>query len=204
MSSLKAIRCVSKDWARRKRAPPTLLPNCKFVIYLLDVLEEGRYLSAGELELRRACQERLALAMRERAAYWKQRGKFRAIREGDANTAFFHAQATQRLRRNNIRTLNADGVAVSSHHDKTVALTAHLQNLLRERAVNVNSINLQALYSGKEKVEPAPLMQPFTATEAHAAVRAMNRSSSPGPDGFGPAFYKAAWPTVSAAVMKLA
>ena len=47
-------------------------------------------------------------------------------------------------------------------------------------------------------------MQPFTATEAHAAVRAMNRSTSPGSDGFGPAFYKAAWPTVSAAVMKLA
>lgn len=89
--SLKVARCVSKAWARRKRAPPTLLPNCKFVIYLLDVLEEERRLSAGELLLRRDCQDRLALTVRERAAYWKQRRKFQAIREGNANTGFFHA-----------------------------------------------------------------------------------------------------------------
>lgn len=102
VSSLKAVWCASNAWARRKRAPPTLLQNCKFVIYLLDVLEEGCCLFASEILLPRDCQDRLALVMRERAAYWKQRGKYRAIREGDANNNFFHEQATQRLHRNNI------------------------------------------------------------------------------------------------------
>ncbi|MFS9531673.1 hypothetical protein Q6247_26265, partial [Klebsiella pneumoniae] len=84
-----------------------------------------------------------ALAVRERAAYWKQRGKFRAIREGDANTGFFHAQATQRLRRNNIR-------------------TGHLQALLRARAVDATAVDLDVLYASKEKIDPAPLISPFT------------------------------------------
>lgn len=35
-------------------------------------------------------------------------------------------------------------------------------------------------------------------------MKAMNKNSSPGPDGFGPGFYMAAWSTVAPAVMALA
>lgn len=44
---------------------------------------------------------------------------------------------------------------------------------------------------------------PFSEAEAAAAVRLMNRCSAPGPDGFGPSFYKAAWSTVEVQVMDL-
>ena len=37
--------------------------------------------------------------------------------------------------------------------------------------------------------------------EAKAVVQAMNRKSSPGPDGFGPGFNTAAWPAVAGAVI---
>jgi hypothetical protein len=94
------------------------------------VLEEGRSLSTGEHRLRQACKDRLALVLRERAAYWKQRGKCRAIHEGDSNTRFFHARAGCRLRSNNIRALEIDGVLVSSHDSKMRALIAHLHGLL--------------------------------------------------------------------------
>jgi hypothetical protein len=71
VGSLKAVRGASKAWARSKRAPPSLHLNCKFVIYLFDVLEGVRVLSAGETVLRQACKDRLAISLRERAAYWK-------------------------------------------------------------------------------------------------------------------------------------
>lgn len=200
VGSLKAVRCASKAWARRKSVPPTLLPNCKFVMYLHDVLEEGRCLSAGEHLLRRDCQDHLVLVLRERAAYWKQRGKHHAIQEGDANTRFFHAQATQRLHCNNIRALEVDGVVVSSHQDKTAALTSHHQGLLRVNTAASDSIGVAALYAESE----ATLLAPFMELEARIAVCSMNRSSSLGPDGFGPAFYAAAWSTVVPTVMELA
>ncbi|CAN6233698.1 unnamed protein product [Urochloa humidicola] len=204
VGSLKAVRCASKNWARRKRAPPSLHLNCKFVIYMLDVLEEGRSLSAGEHSLRWACRERLELSLRERAAYWKQRGKQRAIREGDSNTAFFHAHTSARLRRNAIGTLEVDGVQVTSHDAKTAVLTEHLKALLGAQVPPPASFDVGALYTSAPAVDLTGLVAPFTTGEALAAVHSMNRNSSPGPDGFGPGFYMATWGTVAPAVMAMA
>ncbi|CAN6175355.1 unnamed protein product [Urochloa humidicola] len=202
--SLKAVRCASKSWARRKRAPPSIHLNCKFVIYLLDVLEEGRLLSAGEVILRTACQERLALSLRERAAYWKQRAKQRAIREGDSNTTFFHAHTCARLRRNAIGVLEVDGVQVSTHDGKTAVLTQHLRALLGAQSGPAPPLDVGALYANAPAVDLEGLVAPFTEREALAAVHGMNHNSSPGPNGFGPGFYTAAWGTVSPAVMAMA
>ena len=47
-------------------------------------------------------------------------------------------------------------------------------------------------------------MAPFTLQEIHVAINAMNKNSSPGPDGFGPGFYAAAWDTVAARVEEFA
>ncbi|CAN6209153.1 unnamed protein product [Urochloa humidicola] len=204
VGSLKAVRCASKVWARGKRTPPSLQANCKFVIYMFDVLEEGRFLSTGELVLRQACRDRLALAVREQAAYWKQRGKCRAIREGDSNTRFFHAQASHRLRRNNIRLLEVNGTTVSSHSDKARALSTHLRTLLARVPRAGAVVNIAALYTHSKVSNPERLIAEFTEQEALTAVRAMNRNSSPGPDGFGPSFYVAAWNTVAERVLRFA
>ncbi|CAO2043009.1 unnamed protein product [Urochloa humidicola] len=204
VSSLKAVRCASKLWARRKRAPPLLHQNCKFVIYLFDMLEEGRVLSTGERHLRNACREQLTLSLREQAAYWKQCGKRRAIHEGDANTRFFQMHAGARLRRNNIRAIEVDGVAVSSHEGKTRALTAHLSNLLGACSATGHQVDVDTLYHDAARVNAAALVAPFTEQEARAVVWGMSRNSSPGPDGFGPGFYRAAWSTINAALLDLA
>ncbi|KAG2640599.1 hypothetical protein PVAP13_2KG106116 [Panicum virgatum] len=115
---LKSTRAAAKVWARRSRAPPALIPNCKFLILLFDTLQEDHALSSVELQVHRMCQDRLTLAIKERAAFWRQRGKRRAVREGDSNTAFFHAHATQRLRRNAIRGIEVDGLMITSHQQK--------------------------------------------------------------------------------------
>ncbi|CAN6206060.1 unnamed protein product [Urochloa humidicola] len=201
--SLKAVRCASKSWARCKRVPPTLHLNCKFVIYMFDVLEESRPLSAGECRLRQACRDRLERLLRERAAYWKQRGKQRVVRKGDSNTGFFHAHASAHLRRNAISMLEVDGVQVASHEAKTRVLTQHLSDLLGARDTTT-TLDVHSLYAGSARVNLRGLVAPFTVQEALAAVRGMNHNSSPGPDGFGPGFYKAAWETVSPAVMGMA
>lgn len=94
-------------------------------------------------------------------------------------------------------------MVVTSHRDKTSTLTAHLQELLRKQPADVGAVDLSALYANAERVHAAPLLEPFSEAEARAAVRSMNRSSSPGSDRFGPTFYAAAWPTVSPSIMKL-
>ncbi|CAN6343200.1 unnamed protein product [Urochloa humidicola] len=204
VGSLKAVRGASKVWARGKLASTILQSNCKFAIYLLDVLEESRCLSAGERALRQNCRDRLALDVRERTAYWKQRGKCRAVREADCNTKFFHAHASQRLRRNMIRALEVDGVVVSAHDAKTKALSVHLRGLLTAVPRAANTVDIQSLYTTSEVADADRLVVAFTEDEVHVAVRNMNRNSSPGPDGFGPGFYAAAWEVVAPTVLQFA
>lgn len=200
--SLKAARGEAKVWARKLRARPTLHSNCKFIINLFDTLEEHRFLSAGERCVRALFQERLQLALRELASYWKQRGKVRELREGDANTQYFQAKATQRLRTNQIRGIEVGGVLVTSHTGKTQALTEHLISILGVTSPTQWHFNLSELYRDSSRADVAPLDAPFTSEEALAAVRAMNWNSAPGPDGFGSSFYQASWNTVSPRIMQ--
>jgi hypothetical protein len=195
-AGLKAVRREAKVWARHKRSPPCLHHNCKFLICLLDVFEEDRLLSQGELHLRELCRERLNLAPRERASYWKQCGKVRAIKEGDSNTRFFFASACRQLRRNQIRAVEVDGQLVTSHDAKTAALTSHYARVMGDPGDADWQFDISALYDACAVADAEPLVAPFTIPEALAAVRAMNAASAPGPDGFGPSFYKAAWDTV--------
>jgi hypothetical protein len=50
-AGLKAMRREAKLWAQHKCSPPRLHHNCKFLICLNDVFEEGHLLSQGELHL---------------------------------------------------------------------------------------------------------------------------------------------------------
>jgi hypothetical protein len=97
---------------------------------MLDVFEETRALSAGERRLRTLCREEVGLIIVQRAAYWKQRGKFRALKEGDANTKYIHARASCRARRNAIRALQVDDTTLVTHDDKVTALTAYYSTIL--------------------------------------------------------------------------
>ena len=201
-SSLKASRKAAKVWSKGKRAPPQIMQNCKFIIAFFDLHEEIRVLSTGERFLRMACTERLQQAIRERAAYWKQRGKFKAIRETDANTAFHHAHATNRLRRNQIKTLRVNDCEITAHDAKAAALAAYFSKLLGTPDVTSWQFRLEDIYRGVAAPDLAGLAAPFTVHEAKAAVQQMNRNSAPGPDGFGPGFYSAAWETVMDKVMR--
>jgi len=200
-SCLKMTRAAAKVWNRRYRAPPALIPNCKFLIMLLDYLEETRNLSPQESAVRHMCQERLAQAIKEKAAYSKQRGKRKAIREGDSNTKFFHAHATQRLRRNAIKLVEVDGVQLTAHEGKVRALTNYFKQVLGTPGDSSFSFQLTDLY--KDRPRPSSsLVAPFSESEALHAVRSMNRCSALGPDGFGPSFYAAAWATVKKEVLQ--
>ena len=137
--------------------------------------------------VRSLCQERLGQALKEKAAYWKQRGKQKALQEGDSNTSFFHAHATQRLRRNAIKVVEVDGVRVTAHDGKVAALTNYFKEVLGTPGESRFTFDLAGLYEGRPTASNK-LTEAFSESEALQAVRSMNWCSAPGPDGFGPEF----------------
>jgi hypothetical protein len=111
----------------------------------------------------------LALELKQRAAYWKQRAKFWAMREGDSNTAFFHAHATAKMRRNNIKSIVVDGVQVTNHSSKVQALTQHFKSIIGVAGHSNWHFYCEGLYRQLPKATD-DLTVPFTEVEASAKI----------------------------------
>lgn len=122
------------------------------------------------------------------------------MHEGDSNTAFFHVHATARMRKNNIRLVEVDGVQITNHQAKVQALSDYFKGIIGIPGSSSWAFDCTRLYQDKAKANDS-LTEPFTDSETKAAIKSMNRCSAPGPDGFGPSFYKAAWETVEADVL---
>nr|XP_020167362.2 uncharacterized protein LOC109752860 [Aegilops tauschii subsp. strangulata] len=199
----KRFRAAAKVWKRLHKFIPAFDNNCRFVIDLLDFWEECRPLSSDEHQLRKDARMALAASIRRQSAYWKQRGKCRAVCEGDENTGFFHASASHRRRANTIRVLDVDGAMVLDHAGKAGALLTFYSELLGRARPAVWRFDLEALYRHAPRVDAAALVAPFSPSEIKEAVNLLDRTSAPGPDGLGPAFYQAAWSAVAGDLQRL-
>lgn len=192
---LKRVRAATKIWERQQKKPKDVIHNCEIVIALLDKLEEFRVLSGIELRLRLLVKISLQHHTTLLAAFWKQRGKIKECMLGDENTKYFQMSATIRHRNNQIRMLDPEDTPVFSHSGKEAILHRFYLNLLGVRDSTTFSFDLNSLTtnSSLDSHQSNSLVSHFTLGELKSALWAMKDDSSPGPDGFGPAFYKKNW-----------
>jgi exonuclease III len=189
VSNLKKTRFALKTW-RRSLLPPHLAEtNCKLVISYLDLIEEHRQLSSPEFSLRHVLIRSLRRALRSRVDHWKTRSKIKFAIDGDENTKYFHICASNQLRNNKISIIELNGAEFSNHAQKTDILTSYYTQLLGTTSNPSWHFHLHDLY------QPIPhllrhLDDPFYLDEITAAFFGMNATASPGPDGFGPGFYR--------------
>lgn len=118
---------------------------------------------------------------------------------GDENTSFFHARASVRFRKNKIQVLHDGARPVFNHDDKERLLSDFYSDLLGSSAPPRFAFNLGELYdlvAGLSQLEA-----PFSVDEVHQAVLRMRSDAAPGPDGFGPAFFKTFCPLVKGDLM---
>lgn len=175
--------------------------NLRLLIDALDLLEECRALTSDEAELRSVAIKDLDAALQEKLEYWRRRYHIKVAIQGDANTQFFHANASGRLRRNTIQVLTHDGIDATSHASKAAILLDYYTNLLGVVVPSTWSFNLNDLYPTVVVVDS--LSSPFSQDEIRHALFGMNTMSSPGPDGFEPSFYRSFWKLVEPDVLTL-
>jgi hypothetical protein len=75
VTKVKRFHFAAKVWKKSHRFIPTHNNNCRFVIDLFDFFEEYRPLDTAERTLRQTAQDALALSVKQKAAFWKQRGQ---------------------------------------------------------------------------------------------------------------------------------
>jgi len=133
------------------------------------------------------------------ASYWRQRRKFHTCKLGDENTKFHHLTATVQWRRNQIRTLQAaDNTLVTDHASKAAILHTFYSELLGQADECTAMPDLASIlsYTALTTNQVAQLIGPFTLEELKTILFPMKTDTAPGPDGFTPLFFRAAWDLV--------
>lgn len=202
---LKRTRNMAKQWMSSRRSPKTLALNCPATINFLDKLEEARPLSQLESNLRIAVKLSLHRHNAAIAAYWRQRAKIKDCVLGDENSAYLHICASARHRKNQIKSLNHNGITYSAHSNKEAVLLHFFKNLVGVSTPVSTSFDLESLLlpNSLNTAQASDLSKPFTIEEIKDALWAMKDDASPGPDGFGPTFFKSNWNLVKTDLLNL-
>jgi hypothetical protein len=115
----------------------SLFSDCKLqllmaldVILQLDVAQESRTLSQEERALRAELKRRVkGLAALERSRK-RQASRISYLKEGDANTKFFHLRVNARRRKNHIMRLKHNDGWSTAHEDKEKLIFYHFSQTL--------------------------------------------------------------------------
>jgi hypothetical protein len=184
----KALKKWSKGIVRWEKFVSAIADE---VIFNLDVAQEDRTLTTAERDLRTLLKNKLLGFAAIDRIRWRQRSRITWIREGDANTRFFHLRANGRRRKNHIPVLSGPRGVVSDHKEKEQILLDHFTNLMGTRVAAVTDLNwdsLQLPWSDLSHLEV-----PFSADELEIAVHELHGEKAPGLDGFIGNFFKKCW-----------
>jgi len=127
------------------------------------------------------------------------RSRINWLKDGDANTALFHAHVRHRKRKNFISQIIVDDQVLTSHGDKAVAIYDFYDQLLgtsgqRDLTINLEELNLS-------QIDLADLELPFSEDEVWNTIKHLPLDKALGPDGYTGRFYKICWPVIKPDLM---
>ncbi|XP_048493325.1 uncharacterized protein LOC125493843 [Beta vulgaris subsp. vulgaris] len=158
----------------------------------LDELNNQRDLDEEELDKRKQAQCDLWKWMKRKELYWAQNSRITWLREGDRNTKFFHAVATNKRRKNTIASIDVDGQSVNDPSQIKNEARKFFKKIFREEyecRPTLEKLDFNRL----TKDQADSLILPFTKEEIDMAVSSCDANKAPGPDGFNFKFVKSAW-----------
>ncbi|XP_044389289.1 uncharacterized protein [Triticum aestivum] len=134
------------------------------VILRLDVAQECRPLSAEELDIRRRLKRKVvSLSVLERARK-RQCSRITNLKDGDANTRFFHLRVNHRRRKNFIHRLRHNSGWVTEHEHKKSIIQNHFAEITKRgtpRNIDINWDRLELLHAAKRNWTGHMFMEVF-------------------------------------------
>jgi hypothetical protein len=187
---LKGLKVSLKEWHKLEfgggeERIVTIIDDIKE----LDVRGEVVGLSDQEVILRKVLFQDLwrRLKSKDSAIFQSSRSKW--LRQGDANSKFFHRCVAARGSVNSILALKVGGVWLesSAHIREAVAsyFEAHFSSTGATRP-KLDGVSFPSL----SEADNFQLIVPFSELEIHSVVKLSDGNKSPGPDGFNFAFLK--------------
>ncbi|KAL9665366.1 hypothetical protein QQ045_020785 [Rhodiola kirilowii] len=144
--------------------------------------------------------------MEREELYWRQRSRAEWLKNGDRNTSYFHAKASQRKKRNHVDCLrDSKGELQESDHQIASIIIDYFVNIFKSQVAphgggwNHDFENVPKMVSEDMNRQ---LMAPFTEGEIKRAMFQMHPTKGPGLDGFSALFYQSNWDVVSSDIIR--
>jgi exonuclease III len=197
---LKRLKIHLKDWHKREfGGGDERIAVIVEEIKEIDTRGESGSIADHEIILRKTLFHELwrRLKSKDTAIYQSSRSKW--LRQGDANSKFFHRCVAARKNINSLMALKVGDIWIESPHHIREVVALYFENhfsspvLIRPKLEGVcfPSLSLE---------ENSRLVDCFSEAEIVEVVRSSDGNKSPGPDGFNFAFLKKCWGTIKGEV----
>lgn len=130
---------------------------------------------------------------------FRQRSKEEWLEDMDGNNAYFHARVQEKLAFNRIKRLSTpEGVSVTQEEEIAQQFITFYEQLYGETSTDLQSVKHEIIQQGPlvSEQQASQLCVEVTDDEIKQALFSISSNKSPGSDGFGAGFFKAAWNTV--------
>ncbi|GKV46852.1 hypothetical protein SLEP1_g53813 [Rubroshorea leprosula] len=158
----------------------------------VDMQNEISDLEDAEIVKRQEGFSEMWDVLRKKELIWKQKSRSKWVREGDANTRFFHRVAKGRRAHNNIAGLMCEGAWIDDPNLVKNEVCRYFRSLFQGESWNrpkPGDIRFHQISEEKKDW----LERPFSVEEIEEGLRSCDGSKAPGPDGFNFNFLKFAW-----------
>ena len=167
----------------------------------LQQLELLNLLNDNEAEINELRMEVNEVLAREEIM-WKQRSRVEWLQNGDRNTKFFHAAASQRWSKNRIEGLrDFEGVWHEEEGATEAIILDYFKNIFTSDCPTNFDASIDAI---EECITPEmnkELLKEFKLEEVRRALNQMYPTKAPGPDGMPPLFFQKYWDIVGPCVL---
>jgi hypothetical protein len=167
------------SWSRGLFSNTKVLFHAALLLILhFDIAQESRCLSLEEHELRSCLKRRVvSLALVERARK-KQCARITNIKEGDANTKFFHLRVNARRRKNHIHRIKHNNGWITDHEHKEEIVHSHFTSVMGRGEARTRDFNWEDMVFENPVLQH--LGEPFSDDEVLHAIKQMPGDKAPG------------------------
>ncbi|GKV46541.1 hypothetical protein SLEP1_g53515 [Rubroshorea leprosula] len=193
---LKGTKKALKEWSGNHMSEvDRKIKDAKKMIASLDEKGETVQLSEEDANKRKDCFLDLWENLKIKERMWQQKSRKMWLRDGDANTRFFHNCVKGRWRRNEINSIQVNGKQIREVGELKEGVARYFQDLFTESnwlRPKLDGINFKQL----SHADNESLMAEFSEDEIKNVVWDCEPTKSPGPDGFNFKFIKAMWEVI--------
>jgi hypothetical protein len=199
---LKKMKGALKEWhVSHSQNLSSRIDSLKARLSALDLKGEEDTLSEAELgDLHEVTTDIFSLSRLQASINWQQ-SRSRWLKDGDANSKYFHSMLASRRRGNAISSVQVDGITLEGVHPIWQAVFSHFATHFKARNVvrpGVDNISFSRLSA----IEGSSLVTRFSESEVRAAIWDCDSFKSPGPDGVNFGFFKDFWEELRGDVMR--